>query len=99
LADQQYRDSLPPPVGWEIQHVHKSKFQLVNVGTETATGVTLNPSGVPLIRQPPQDVTIRGNGGYVEFLMAGSNDGPIPTEIEVSWDGPGSPAIVPVQKL
>jgi len=99
LAEQQYLDSLPPPVAWEIRQVRKSTYQLINIGAATATGVSIDPDSVRIGRQFPTNATVHGNGGYVEFLMFGSMQAQIPTEIEVTWDGPESPAVVPVQKF
>src|SRR5690606_5493519 len=53
LAEQQYLDSLPPPVAWEIRQVSKSTYQLINIGAATATGVSIDPDSVRIGRQFP----------------------------------------------
>lgn len=91
--------SLPQPtpssIHWTLERRGKHVYLLRNVGSETATGVRVDPSNMPSIASNlPEDAVVRP-GESVEFLMAASMAGPLPGEIWVSWTG-GSPVAVSV---
>lgn len=77
-----------PPDGarWELQHVRKMKYVLVNNGNATAEGATLtditNPPGwVRHSHSEPKDVA---QGDVLEFLALAASGSPNP-RVRVSW--------------
>lgn len=97
LEEAAARAAEPPEVGWILERANKNRFVLRNIGTKTATGVTVDESQIPAIkRDVPQGATVPGGNGSVSFLMVPSNGAPVPHEIWVTWYGASEPVAVPV---
>lgn len=85
---------MQPTVGWTLTWAGKQLFVLRNIGTETATGVTVTAS-TGRLTNAPQGVEVQA-GASVNFLISGGIGDPTPNEISVSWDGMVEPALVPM---
>jgi hypothetical protein len=93
LAEQQ---ASRPTVEWRLERRGKQDFVLRNVGPEAATGVWVDESKITAAAQDlPSGEDIPGHGS-VEFMMLATDEGPIPNEIWVTWDGATAPVAVPV---
>lgn len=99
LAEQQYRDSLPPPVKLAVLPLGKDRYQLANHGTETATGVTVDRSNLEgllvLGSEPPENATIHAECALT-FSLAPDFDSRAPNEVWVTWDGHPEPQALPL---
>ncbi|TDB83366.1 hypothetical protein E1264_28645 [Actinomadura sp. KC216] len=99
LTEQQYRDSLPPPVKLVVLALKKNRYQLANHGTETATGVTVDRNQLEgllvLGDEPPENATIRPDCAQA-FSLAPDFDHQVPNEVWVTWDGHPEPQAVPL---
>ncbi|MYX34380.1 MULTISPECIES: hypothetical protein [unclassified Streptomyces] len=101
IATHGLRPSAPPQprpssVEWMLERRGKHVYLLRNVGNDTATGVRVDPSGMPSIASNlPEDAIVRP-GESLDFLMAASLATPLPREICVSWNLGGDPVAVPV---
>lgn len=90
LAEERF-EAEHPTVAWSIERIGGSRFRLVNTGRETATGVTVTAPH-PLFRADfPTDVEIAGRGGSMDFTMVGSLQAPLPSAVNVQWDGHPGP--------
>lgn len=78
---------------FEIERGSGNLYLLRNVGTGTATGVTVADG--PGVEDRPEGVTIVANDA-VRMLMAGSMGAPLPTALQVSWDGHPEPISLPM---
>ncbi|MFF4563975.1 hypothetical protein [Streptomyces sp. NPDC001435] len=86
----------PSSIQWTLERRGKHLYLLRNVGSDTATGVRVDPSNMPSIASNlPEDAVVRP-GESVEFLMAASLATPLPGEIWVSWSLGGAPVAVSV---
>ncbi|MGI5204727.1 hypothetical protein ACQEU6_24490 [Spirillospora sp. CA-108201] len=99
LAEQQYRDSLPPPVKLVVLPLRKDHYQLANHGTETATGVTVDRSNLEGLlvhgSEPPENATIHPKC-TLTFSLAPDFDYQAPNEVWVTWDGHPEPQALPL---
>ncbi|MFC4048064.1 hypothetical protein ACFOY4_00060 [Actinomadura syzygii] len=95
-SERSERLSEPPKVEWRLERRGKQKFVLRNVGTEMATGVTMDRSNLPYIaHEAPSGVAVRVGGSH-EFLLAGTMGHPMPNEVWLSWDGQEEPVALPI---
>lgn len=88
---------MQPTVGWTLTRAGKQLFVLRNIGTETATGVTVTAS-TGRLTNAPQGVEVQADAS-VSFLISGGMGDPAPNEVSVSWDGMVQPALVPVPTM
>ncbi|MFI6296847.1 hypothetical protein ACIBEJ_35020 [Nonomuraea sp. NPDC050790] len=85
-------------VRWQIENVINSRYALRNVGSVVATGVTVDESQVLApARLLPKDAAVRPDEA-VEFLIFGTFQHPMPTELWVTWDGQEQPIAVPFRR-
>ncbi|WP_242892453.1 hypothetical protein [Actinomadura litoris] len=96
LAQAETGEPAPPVVEWRLERTGKNRFVLRNVGSDMATGVTIDASQVATInRELPDGAAIRPGGSH-SFLMLGTFGAPVPDEIWVTWDGHPEPVALPV---
>lgn len=97
LQEAAARAAEPVKVAWRIDLVRNLMYRLRNIGTETATGVTVEdrrggshlsslPSPNPLARNLPEGVDIRANQAH-DFVLIPVAEYPLPTEVWIRWDG------------
>lgn len=98
LAFKQHQEAQPPKIAWRAHQVNKNRYRLVNEGTDDVYGVAVDEGNLGPAREVPNGVTVRGNGGYVEFVIFATAQTRVPTEILVSWDGHPVPEQVPLQR-
>ena len=72
-------------VRWTLDRV-KHAYTLRNVGTATATGVTIAPTQDAVIRDLPANAIITPGGSW-RFMALGSMQARLPDEVTVEWDG------------
>lgn len=85
-----------PDVAWDLERPGKTRFVLRNIGTDIATGVTIDPEQFKgFARQLPTNAAVRP-GASVEFLVFTAMGAPLPNEVWVSWDGIDEPIAIPI---
>lgn len=80
----------PPAVDFAIEYRSGSTYALRNVGTLTATGVTIDPASLQIARRLPDGITLKPMQSH-EFLAIGAWGAPVPGEVTVScneWPQP-----------
>lgn len=83
--------SEPPAVAWKIEHYQNSAYNLRNVGTQEATGVTVDTSRLDgAVRSLPDGATIAA-GDAVRFMVISN-----PNTLFLTWDGQTEPVGVPM---
>lgn len=81
----------PPAVAWRVEHIQNSAYHLRNVGTEEATGVTVDMSRIDTShRNLPNGATIAA-GDVVRFILSNARG-----SLFLSWDGQADPVAVAV---
>ncbi|WP_063037692.1 hypothetical protein [Nocardia grenadensis] len=84
--------SEPPPVAWTIElAARNSAYLLRNVGTQTATGVTVDQSRITTTARALPDGATIAAGEAVRFMALNA-----PNTLFLTWDGQPEPAAVPV---
>jgi hypothetical protein len=83
-------------VRWIIEPFSRDGYQLRNVGSVRADGVTIRESDVPCVTSDLPDGISLGPGEGARFLMLGTFGGPIPAHLPVRWAGSDEPVSVPV---
>ncbi|RKE20126.1 hypothetical protein BX266_3471 [Streptomyces sp. TLI_171] len=94
----QFELAAPSPlsIAWSLEHRGKHTYVLRNEGTETATGVRVDPANLPPTAiNVPENAVVRPQES-VDFVMASTFGGLVPNEIWVSWDGHEEPVAVRV---
>lgn len=81
----------PPAVAWQIEPRPYGGYNLRNIGTQTATGVTADASRVSARRHSlPTNATVPA-GDAVRFGLSHP-----PTALYVTWDGQAEPVAVAI---
>lgn len=102
-AEQARAQADPPAVDWRIEHRNYGVFLLRNIGTDTATGVTVDQSTIDWDWSGPEaafadELPHKQNipsGASHEFLMRDTCDAVVPGQLWVSWHD-GGPVAVPI---
>ncbi|MEV6362024.1 hypothetical protein [Nocardia asteroides] len=83
--------SEPPAVAWRVEHITGSAYHLRNVGTQEATGVTVDMSRIDTShRNLPNGATIAA-GDVVRFMLSNARG-----SLFLVWDGQAEPVAVAV---
>lgn len=79
-----------------MEHVNGVRYILRNGGTGPAVNVTTVRAGEPdQCRDLPNGVTIGPGEGH-EFIILTAMGLPVPTSIQLTWDGQATPIALPV---
>ena len=81
----------PPAVAWQIEHIRNSAYNLRNVGTQEATGVTVDMSRIDTVNRTLPDGATIAAGDVAEFMLMNA-----PGALYLTWDGQAEPAAVPM---
>ncbi|WP_445521307.1 hypothetical protein [Streptomyces sp. NEAU-174] len=79
-----------PKVKFVVEHVHKLRYCLRNVGDATATGVTVSREGLSLVTGLPENVTLAPEAAH-DFKILEAWGAQRPTALLVRWDGQDEP--------
>jgi hypothetical protein len=82
-AERQLALSIPPAIDFFLEVIDKIRYALVNSGTSTATGVTIEAGAFALGRDLPVDVTLKPRQTH-EFRVFRSAQTSVPSSIVVT---------------
>ncbi|MFF0532737.1 hypothetical protein ACFYT3_30720 [Nocardia amikacinitolerans] len=89
IAERALAMSEPPAVAWRVEHIRNSGYHLRNVGTQAATGVTVDLSRLDTShRDLPNGSTIAA-GDTARFILTNA-----PGALYLTWDGQPEPIAV-----
>lgn len=87
---EERRAAAAPRVKLVVEHVHKVRYCLRNVGDATATGVTVSREGLSLVTGLPENVTLAPEAAH-DFKILEAWGAQRPTALLVRWDGQDEP--------
>jgi hypothetical protein len=82
---------------FNLEYVRGRAYRLRNVGGMTATGVTIDPTRLPIVaNRLPRDVTLEPFRSTETFILQGAMQAPLPAEILVRCNELNEAVVLPI---
>lgn len=97
-AERQIELATPPAIDFQFEQIREARYALRNIGTSTATGVTVDPEGFAIPDRLPAGFTLARDQA-VEFLLLASWASPVPATAKVHCNELAEPLHVSVPPM